>query len=56
MPDLNAVECRHRAEACHQIVNVTPEPKRRAIWVKRTAYWQQLALEAETKPKQSAPK
>jgi hypothetical protein len=47
MPDLNAAECRSRADVCQCLVGLTPEPERRALWVKRTTYWEQLALEAD---------
>jgi hypothetical protein len=47
MIDLDATQCRRRAEACRQIVGLTTERSRKALWVTRVTYWEQLALDVE---------
>jgi hypothetical protein len=48
MPD-DADVFRQKAEACHRLAEVTQEPERKALWVERAAYWQQLAIKAAIK-------
>jgi hypothetical protein len=50
MPDLDAAQCWHRAEACRRLIELTENPERKALWAERADHWVQLALETEKRP------
>jgi glutamate racemase len=50
MPDLNAAQCWHRAEACRRLVELAESPERKTLWAERADHWVKLALEAEKQP------
>jgi len=52
MPDNDLGQCRRRAEACRRLIDLSNDPKRKALWAERAAYWE--VLEAEKQPQPAA--
>jgi hypothetical protein len=46
MPD-DAFALRRKAEACRQLADMDQSAERKALWLKRAEYWEQLATKAE---------
>jgi hypothetical protein len=39
-------EMRQKADACRMLANIAENPERKALWLNRADYWEELAVKA----------
>jgi hypothetical protein len=49
-------EHRLKAEACRRLADLSEEDARKALWIERADYWEELAVKAAKAQRQKPPK
>jgi hypothetical protein len=44
-------QLRRKAEACRRLADMSEDADRKAMWLERADYWEQLALKAPKQPR-----
>jgi hypothetical protein len=48
----SAAEHRTKAEACRRLAELSEDLERKAMWIERSVYWDELAAKAATQERQ----